>query len=100
MSVNINPKKTTRCKFLLKKPIPYTRHIGPYGEVTTNVKLFTLSYDRAINIYIAKLYEEDEAVNWNKVMTENFGCFKICSNDTILLEENELEEFLRHFGLK
>lgn len=100
MNENITPKKTTRYKFLLKKPTPYTRHIGPYGGVTTSVKFFTLSYDRAYNVYIVKLYEEDEAVNWNKVMTEKFGCFKICSNDSILLEESELEGFLRHFGLK
>lgn len=86
--------------FLLEKPVLYTRSISLEENVVTNVKLLTISHNKVYNNYAVFLYGEDKNVNWEEVMTSKYGFLKLRCNDTFFLENNELDWFLLHFGLK
>ena len=96
----VNAAPICRYAFLLEKPVLYTRPISLKENVVTNVKLLTISHNKSYNNYIVFLYGENENVNWNEVMTSKYGFLKLCCSDTFFLENNKLEWFLEHFGLK
>lgn len=98
MNVNVIP--VCRYAFLLEKPVLYTRPINLKENVVTNVKLLTISHNKAYNNYIVFLYGGDKNVNWKDVMASKFGLLKLSCNDTFFLENSQLEWFLLHFGLK
>lgn len=96
----VNTAPVCRYKFLLEKPVLYTRSVSLEENVVTNVKLLTISYNKAYNNYVVFLYGEDKNVNWEEVMANKFGFLKLCCNDTFFLENSKLEWLLQHFGLK
>ena len=98
MYVNITP--VCLYKFLLEKPVLYTRPISLKENVVTNVKFLTISHNKAYNNYVVFLYGEDKNVNWEDVMASKFDFRKLNCGDTFFLENSKLEWFLLHFGLK
>ena len=98
MNVNIAP--ACRCAFLLEKPVLYIRPISLEENMVTNVKLLTISHNKAYNNYVVSLYGEDKNVNWEEVIANKFGFLNLRCNDTFFLENSNLEWFLLHFGLK
>ena len=98
MDVNIPP--VCRYAFLLEKPVLYTRSISLEENVVTNVKLLTISHNKAYNNYVVSLYGEDKNVNWEEVIANKFGFLELSCSDTFFLENSNLEWFLLHFGLK
>lgn len=96
----VNTAPVCRYAFLLEKPVLYIRPISLEENVVTNVKLLTISHNKAYNNYIVFLYGEDKNVNWEDVMTSKHGFIKIRCNDTFFLENSKLDWFLEHFGLK
>ena len=98
MYVNIPP--VCRYVFLLEKPVLYIRSVSLEENVVTNVKLLTISHNKAYNIYVVSLYGEDKNVNWEEVIANKFGFLKLSCSDTFFLENSNLEWFLLHFGLK
>ena len=89
-----------RYAFLLEKPVLYIRPISLEENMVTNVKLLTISHNKAYNNYVVSLYGEDKNVNWEEVMTSKYGFLKLSCSDTFFLENSELDWFLLHFGLK
>ena len=89
-----------RYKFLLEKPVLYTRPISLSENMTTNVKFFVISRNKTYNNYLVFLYGENENVNWEEVMNSKYGFVKLLCSDTFFLENSKLEWFLLHFGLK
>lgn len=87
-------------KFLLEKPVLYTRSISLSENMTTNVKFLVISHNEVYNNYCVFLYGENESVNWNEAMTNKFGFLKLHCSDTFFLENSNLDWFLKHFGLK
>lgn len=87
-------------KFLLKKPVLYTRPISLKENVVTNVKFLVISRNKTYNNYLVFLYGEDKNVSWEDVMASKFYFHKLNCSDTFFLENSELEWFLEHFGLK
>ena len=98
MYVNIPP--VCRYAFLLEKPVLYTRSISLEENVVTNVKLLTISHNKAYNNYVVSLYGEDKNVNLEDVMADKFGFLELSCSDTFFLGNSELDWFLLHFGLK
>ena len=98
MNVNIAP--ICWYKFLLKKPVLYTRPISLKENVVTNVKFLVISRNKTYNNYLVFLYGEDKNVSWEDVMADKFYFHKLNCSDTFFLENSELEWFLEHFGLK
>lgn len=98
--MEVNVASICRYKFLLKKPVLYIRPISLSENMTTNVKFLVISHNKVYNNYVVSLYGEDENVNWNEVITSKFGFLKLCCNDTFFLENDKLDWFLKHFGLK
>ena len=98
METNIMP--ICRYAFLLEKPVLYTRPISLKENVVINVKFLTISYNKAYNNYVVSLYGEDKNVNWEEVVANKFGFLELSCSDTFFLENNKLEWFLLHFGLK
>ena len=98
MEVNVAP--VCRYAFLLEKPVLYIRAISLKENVVTNVKLLTISHNKAYNNYVVSLYGEDKNVNWEEVIANKFGFLNLCSSDTFFLENSKLEWFLLYFGLK
>ena len=98
MNVNIAP--VCRYAFLLEKPVLYIRPVSLKENVVTNVKFLTISHNKAYNNYAVFLYGGDKNVNWEEVMANKFGFLKLCCNDTFFLENDKLDWFLLHFGLK
>lgn len=89
-----------RYKFLLEKPILYTRSVSLGKDLVTNVKFLVISHNKAYDNYCVFLYEMNENVNWKDVMTSKYGFIKLHCSDTFFLENSKLEWFLLHFGLK
>ena len=98
MYVNIPP--VCRYVFLLEKPVLYIRSVSLEENVVTNVKLLTISHNKAYNNYVVSLYGEDKNVNWEEVVANKFGFLELSCSDTFFLENSNLEWFLLHFGLK
>ena len=98
METNIMP--ICRYAFLLEKPVLYIRAISLKENVVTNVKILTISHNKAYNNYVVSLYGEDKNVNWEEVIANKFGFLELSCSDTFFLESNKLEWFLEHFGLK
>lgn len=89
-----------RYKFLLEKPVLYTRSVSLGKDLVTNVKFLVISHNKAYNNYAVFLYGENENVNWEDILTSKYGFIKIRCNDTFFLENSKLDWFLLHFGLK
>ena len=87
-------------KFLLEKPVLYTRPISPSENMITNVKFLVISNNKTYNNYLVFLYGENESVNWNEAMTSKYGFIKLHCNDTFFLENSKLDWFLERFGLQ
>lgn len=87
-------------KFLLEKPVLYTRPISLKENVVTNVKFLVISRNKTYNNYLIFLYGEDKNVNWEDVMASKFYFHKLNCSDTFFLENSKLDWFLEHFGLK
>ena len=98
--MNVNVAPVCRYAFLLEKPVLYIRAISLKENVVTNVKLLTISHNKAYNNYVVSLYGEDKNVNWEEVIANKFGFLNLCSSDTFFLENSKLEWFLLYFGLK
>ena len=64
---------TRRYMFLFKEPITYTR---PLASRITNVKLLVVLYNKEVNHCAVYLYEANENVNWNEVLTKKNRIFK------------------------
>ena len=98
--MNVNVAPVCLYAFLLEKPVLYIRAISLKENVVTNVKLLTISHNKAYNNYVVSLYGEDKNVNWEEVIANKFGFLNLCSSDTFFLENSKLEWFLLYFGLK
>ena len=85
-----------RYMFLFKEPITYTR---PLISRVTNVKLLVVLYSKMVNHCAVYLYEANENVNWNEILTKKTEYLNLIYNDTFLLENTKLERFLGTFGL-
>ena len=96
----VNTAPVCRYKFLLEKPVLYTRSVSLEENVVTNVKLLTISHNKAYNNYVVLLYGEDKHVNWDEVLAGKFDFRKLSCSDTFFLENSNLDWFLKHFGLK
>lgn len=96
----VNTAPVCLYKFLLEKPVLYTRPISLKENVVTNVKFLVISRNKTHNNYLVFLYGEDKNVNWEDVMTSNFDFLKLSSSDIFFLENSKLEWFLKHFSLK
>ena len=98
--MNVNVAPVCRYVFLLEKPVLYIRSVSLEENVVTNVKLLTISHNKAYNNYVVLLYGEDKNVNWEEVMAGKFDFRKLSCSDTFFLENSNLDWFLKHFGLK
>lgn len=58
---------TRRYMFLFKEPITYTR---PLISRVTNVKLLVVLYSKKVNHCAVYLYEANDNVNWNEILTK------------------------------
>lgn len=94
----VNTAPVCRYKFLLEKPVLYTRSISLEENVVTNVKLLTISHNKTYNNYVVRLYRANEMVDWDEVLTKKDDSHLIY-DDTFLLENTKLERFLGKFGL-
>ena len=83
--------------FLFDKPITYTR---PLASRVTNVKLLVVLYNKEVNHCAVYLYEANENVNWNEVLTKKTEYLKLIYNDNFFIENNSLDWFLEYFGLE
>ena len=83
--------------FLFDKPITYTR---PLASRVTNVKLLVVLYNKEVNHCAVYLYEANENVNWNEVLTKKTEYLKLIYNDNFFIENNSLDWFLQYFGLE
>ena len=88
---------TRRYMFLFKEPITYTR---PLISRVTNVKLLVVLYSKEVNHCVVYLYEANENVNWNEVLTKKTEYLKLIYNDNFFIENNSLGWFLEYFGLE
>ena len=98
MEVNVAP--VCLYKFLLEKPVLYTRSISLSKDLVTNVKFLVISHNKTYDNYCVFLYGVNENVNWKDVMNSKYGFVKLLCSDTFFLENSKLEWFLLHFGLK
>ena len=88
---------TRRYMFLFKEPITYIR---PLISRVTNVKLLVVLYNKEVNHCAVYLYEANENVNWNEVLTKKTEYLKLIYNDNFFIENNSLDWFLQYFGLE
>lgn len=88
---------TCRYMFLFDKPIIYTR---PLISRVTNVKLLVVLYSKEANHCVVYLYEANENVNWNKILTKKTEYLNLIYNDTFFIENDNLDWFLQYFGLE
>ena len=88
---------TRRYMFLFKEPITYTR---PLISRVTNVKLLVVLYSKKVNHCAVYLYEANDNVNWNEVLTKKTEYLKLIYNDNFFIENNSLGWFLEYFGLE
>ena len=98
--MEVNGAPVCRYKFLLEKPVLYTRSISLSKDLVTNVKFLVISHNKAYDNYCVFLYGVNENVNWKDVMNSKYGFAKLLCSDTFFLENSKLEWFLLHFGLK
>lgn len=94
----VNTAPVCLYKFLLEKPVLYTRPISLEENMTTNVKFLTISHNKTYNNYVVRLYGANEMVDWDEVLTKKDDS-NLIYDDTFLLENTKLERFLRKFGL-
>lgn len=94
----VNTAPVCRYKFLLEKPVLYTRPISLKENIVTNVKFLTISHNKTYNNYVVRLYGANEMVDWDEVLTKKDDS-NLIYDDTFLLENTKLERFLRKFGL-
>lgn len=88
---------TRRYMFLFKEPITYTR---PLISRVTNVKLLVVLYSKKVNHCAVYLYEANDNVNWNEILTKKTEYMKLTYNDTFFIENDNLDWFLQYFGLE
>ena len=88
---------TCRYMFLFKEPITYTR---PLISRVTNVKLLDVLYSKKVNHCAVYLYEANENVNWNEILTKKTEYMNLIYNDTFFIENDNLDWFLQYFGLE
>lgn len=88
---------TCRYMFLFKEPITYTR---PLISRVTNVKLLVVLYSKKVNHCAVYLYEANDNVNWNEILTKKTEYMKLTYNDTFFIENDNLDWFLQYFGLE
>ena len=88
---------TRRYMFLFKEPITYTR---PLISRVTNVKLLVVLYSKKVNHCAVYLYEANDNVNWNEILTKKTEYMKLTYNDTFFIENDNLGWFLQYFGLE
>lgn len=88
---------TCRYMFLFKEPITYTR---PIISRVTNVKLLVVLYSKKVNHCAVYLYEANDNVNWNEILTKKTEYMKLTYNDTFFIENDNLDWFLQYFGLE
>ena len=88
---------TCRYMFLFDKPITYIR---PLASRVTNVKLLVVLYSKKVNRCAVYLYEANENVNWNEILTKKTEYMKLIYNDTFFIEYDNLDWFLQSFGLE
>lgn len=88
---------TRRYMFLFKEPITYTR---PLISRVTNVKLLVVLYSKKVNHCAVYLYEANENVNWDEILTKKTEYKKLIYNDTFFIENDNLDWFLQYFGLE
>ena len=88
---------TRRYMFLFKEPITYTR---PLISRVTNIKLLVVLYSKKVNHCAVYLYEANDNVNWNEILTKKTEYMKLTYNDTFFIENDNLNWFLQYFGLE
>ena len=88
---------TRRYMFLFKEPITYTR---PLISRVTNVKLLVVLYSKKVNHCAVYLYEANENVNWNEILTKKTEYMNLIYNDSFFIENDNLDWFLQYFGLE
>ena len=88
---------TRRYMFLFKEPITYTR---PLISRVTNVKLLVVLYSKKVNHCAVYLYEANDNVNWNEILTKKTEYLNLIYNDTFFIENDNLDWFLQYFGLE
>lgn len=88
---------TRRYMFLFKEPITYIR---PLTSRVTNVKLLVVLYSKKVNHCAVYLYEANDNVNWNEILTKKTEYMKLTYNDTFFIESDNLDWFLQYFGLE
>lgn len=98
--MNENNAHTCRYRFLLEKPILYSRPITLTENIVTNVKFLIISYNRMHNEYAIFLYNENERVNWDEILNKKFDYLRLRCSDSFFLESYNIEWLLEHFGLK
>ena len=94
---NMKTVHTRRYMFLFKEPITYTR---PLISRVTNVKLLVVLYSKKVNHCAVYLYEANDNVNWNEILTKKTEYMKLTYNDTFFIENDNLDWFLQYFGLE
>ena len=94
----VNTAPVCRYKFLLEKPVFYIRPISLKENIVTNVKLLTISHNKTYNNYVVRLYGANEMVDWDEVLTKKDDS-NLIYDDTFLLKNTKLEQFLGKFGL-
>ena len=94
--MNIGPSSCYM--FLFDKPIAYTRPLI-FGERMTDVKLLVVFYNEAVVHCSVRLYRANEMVDWDEVLTKKDDS-NLIYDDTFLLENSKLEQFLGKFGLQ
>ena len=75
--------RTCRYMFLFDKPITYTR---PRISRVTNVKLLVVLYSKKVNHCAVYLYEANDNVNWNEILTKKTEYLKLIYNDNFFIE--------------
>ena len=88
---------TCRYMFLFKEPITYTR---PLISRVTNVKLLVVLYSKKVNHCAVYLYEANDNVNWNEILTKKTEYMNLIYNDTFFIENDNLDWFLQYFGVE
>ena len=95
--MNANTVPSRRYMFLFKEPITYTRPLT-FGERMTDVKLLVVFYNEAVAHCSVRLYRANEMVDWDEVLTKKDDS-NLIYDDTFLLENAKLKQFLGKFGL-
>lgn len=98
--MSANTVSSRRYMFLFDKPITYTRPLIFGEKRLTNVKLLVIGYNKKYTYSVVYLYNANEMVDWDGVLTKKVDYMNLIYNDNFFIENTKLDWFLRHFGLE